>query len=85
MAALILAIRPPAASLSFVLSLDVLVRGVRLGETLRIELGADAVLEFDAGALLPPPALADAELEPLTLRRASMAAAMSRDCTRYGR
>lgn len=56
-----------------------------MGETLRIELGADAVLEFDAGALLPPPALADAELEPLTLRRASMAAAMSRDCTRYGR
>lgn len=66
--------------LSFVaLSRDVLLRGVRTGEMLRIEVGADAVLlKVDEGPVL---ALAEQEeevgfawlLEPLTLRSASIA------------
>lgn len=63
MAARIFAMRLVEASLSFVLSRDVLLRGVKTGETLRVEA---VMLEL----LLPATAFL---LEPLTLRRASMA------------
>ena len=79
MAALILAMRPPAASLSLVLSLEMLVLGVKPGETLVIEFGAEVVLEVDAGALLP---LGPARLlAPLTLRKTSIVARLDfADC-----
>lgn len=81
MAARILAIRPMAASLSLALSREVLLRGVRTGETLRLDDGPDVVLEVNVGAamleskvLLPPEAAdADADADALTLRRASSA------------
>ncbi|GAC98452.1 glutamyl-tRNA synthetase [Pseudozyma hubeiensis SY62] len=80
MAARILAIRPMAASLSLALSREVLLRGVKTGETLRVDAGPDVVLEPDVGAatleskvLLPEAADADADADALTLRRASSA------------
>lgn len=74
MAALILAMRLVEASLSFVLSRDKLLRGVKTGERLRIEVEAEAVLEVEGGAVLRLAADAGAALlgEPLTLRKASM-------------
>lgn len=86
MAALILAMRLSAVSLSLWLSRDVLLRGVSTGETLGMEVGAEVVLEVDCGAvlvLLPPlpPAAATAAADgigawledPLALRKASSA------------
>lgn len=67
MAALILAMRLLRASLSLALSREVLVRGVRIGDT-------DAMLELDGGAVLLPAADVDEVWlpEPLTLRKTSI-------------
>ena len=73
-AALILVIRPTSLSL-LELSREMLLRGVWLGDAPRVELGADVLLEVDTGALLAPATKDKAAwlLEPLTLRRTSIA------------
>ena len=57
MAALIFAMRLTAVSLSLALSRDVLLRGVKTGETLRTEVGTEVMLEVDWGAGLVLPLL----------------------------
>lgn len=72
-AARILAMRLIAASLSFALSREVLFRGVKTGEVLCVEVGAEVGAE--AEALLLPAVDADGAwlAEPLILRKVSNA------------
>lgn len=79
MAALILAMR--LTSFSLELSREILLLGVWVGDAPRLELGADVLLEVEAGALLPLAAEDSAAwlLEPLTLRKTSIAIAVLSD------
>lgn len=74
MAARILAMRLIAASLSLALSREVLFRGVKTGEVLCVEVGAEVGAEAEALLLLPAVDADGAWLaEPLILRNVSNA------------
>lgn len=80
MAARILAIRLIAASFSFGPSRDVLFRGVKAGEALWVEVGAEVGADAEALLLLPATDADDAWLaEPLILRRVSSAMVVAFD------